>query len=77
MISYDPRGMEWPQYCRLMAEAFAPQQLGVVSEEKWRDWAEGMNGIGYFIRSGVPDHRGFANWRDWATSLCGILDLEA
>lgn len=77
MIVYDPRGMSWPQYCKLMAELFAPQQLGVVPEEKWRDWVDGLNGIGYFVQSGIPDHRGYANWEDWATQLCGIMTLEA
>ena len=77
MIAYDPRGMTWGQYCKLMNELFAPQQLGVVEEERWKDWANGMNGIGYFTQSGIPDPRDFAHWRDWATQLCGILTLEA
>lgn len=77
MIAYDPRGMTWPQYCKLMTELFASQQLGVVEEERWREWVDAMNGIGNFLNSGVPDHRGFANWSDWATQVCGILTVEA
>ena len=76
MIVYDPRGMTWAQYCALMAELFAPQQLGVAPEEKWRDWVDGLNGIGYFVQSGVPDHRGYADWEDWAKQLCGIMTLQ-
>lgn len=75
MITYDPRGMTWPQYCGLMAELFAPQQLGVVPEERWREWVDGINGIGYFVQSGVPDHRGFADWHEWAAELCGIMSI--
>ena len=77
MISYDPRGMTWDQYCKLMAELFAPNQLGYVSEENWRSWVSGLNGIGYFVQSGVPDHRDFDTWQQWAQQMCGILSLEA
>ena len=76
MLSYDPRGMSWDQYCKLMNELFAPQQLGTVEEEKWRDWVDGINGIGFFVQSAVPDHRNFANWEDWAKQMVGIMNLE-
>lgn len=75
MISYDPRGMSWDQYCKLMAELFAPQQLGFVAEENWRTWVDGLNGIGYFVESGIPDHRGYENWQDWAKAMVGIMDV--
>lgn len=77
MITYDPRGMSWDKYCKLMEELFAPQQLGHVTEDRWRDWVDGMISIGYFGQSGVPDHRGFGHWQDWAKSLCGIMNLGA
>ena len=32
MITYDPRGMTWDEYCKLMAELFAANQLGYVEE---------------------------------------------
>jgi hypothetical protein len=72
-VTYDPRGMTWDQYCKLTEELFAPNQLGHVPEEKWRDWVDGLNGIGYFVQSGVPDHRGFSNWQDWAKHMMGIM----
>jgi hypothetical protein len=75
MISYDPRGMTWDQYCKLMAELFAPQQLGFVAEENWRTWVDGLNGIGYFVESGIPDHRRYENWQDWAMAMVGIMSL--
>lgn len=58
-----------------MEELFAANQLGNVTEDKWRDWVDGLNGIGYFVQSGVPDHRGFENWRDWANQMTGIMSI--
>jgi len=75
MITYDPRGMTWDQYNKLMAELFAPNQLGYVDEEDWRQWVDGLNGIGYFVESGVPDHRGYENWYDWAEQMVGIMNV--
>jgi len=77
MVTYDPRTMTWPQWCRLTEEQFAANQLGHVPEEKWREWVDGMNGIGYFVQSGVPDHRGFSNWKDWAMALTGIMSIDS
>jgi hypothetical protein len=58
-----------------MAELFAPNQLGTLPEERWQDWAAGMQGIGYFVNSGVPDARNFKTWQDWAAALCGIMSI--
>ena len=74
--TYDPRDLTWDLWCAYMADLFAAQQLGTVPEEKWRDWANGMQGIGYFVNSGVPDARNFETWQDWAKSLVGIMDIE-
>jgi len=76
LLTYDPRGQTWDSWCRYMAELFAPNQLGTLPEERWRDWASGMQGIGYFVNSGVPDPRGFNTWQDWASTLCGIMSIE-
>jgi hypothetical protein len=59
-----------------MAELFVAQQLGTVSEDKWRDWASGIQGIGYFVNSGVPDPRMFNDWRTWAEQLVGIMTIR-
>lgn len=59
-----------------MAELFAAQQLGTVPEERWKEWADGMQGIGYFVNSGVPDSRMFDNWRPWAEQLVGIMTIR-
>ena len=75
MIAYDSRDMTWDQYNKLMEELFAANQLGNVPEENWRDWVDGFNGIGYFVQSGVPDHRGFATWQDWAVQMTGIMSI--
>ena len=75
MIAYDSRDMTWDQYNKLMEELFAANQLGNVPEDKWRDWVDGMNGIGYFVQSGIPDHRGFATWQDWAAQMTGIMNI--
>lgn len=73
MISYDPRGHTWDSWCALMAEQFASNQLGTVTEDRWQDWAKGMNGIGFFVDTGIPDPRGFNDWQSWAAVLCGIV----
>lgn len=75
MISYDGRGMTWNQYNKLMEELFASNQLGHVPEENWRQWVDGINGIGYFVQSGMPDHRGYDDWRDWAKAVAGIMSI--
>lgn len=77
LITYDPRGMDWNQYCKLMEELFAPNQLGHVDEAHWVDWVDGMNGIGYFTQSGIPDARQFSDWRDWASAMCGIMSIAS
>ena len=76
MTSYDPRGHTWESWCSLMNELFAPQQLGVVTEDKWREWGDGMAGNGYFMNSNIPDSRSFAEWKDWAASLVGIMSIQ-
>jgi len=68
---YDPRGMTWSYWCAIMAEEFAANQLGTVSEENWAQWADGLAGIGRF--PGVPDSRGFKSWQDWAFALNNSL----
>jgi len=75
MITYDPRGMTWDMYCKLMEELFAPNQLGHVDEKDWRMWVDGMNGIGFFVQSGIPDHRQFSTWNEWAEAMCGIMTI--
>jgi hypothetical protein len=75
MITYDPRGQTWDSWVRLMDELFSANQLGTVPEEKWREWAAGMNGIGYFVQSGIPDPRGFNSWQEWAAQVVGIMNI--
>ena len=75
MVTYDPRGMDWDTYNRLMVELFAANELGTVPEDRWRDWVDGMNGIGYFGQSAVPDQRMFETWQDWAEQLVGIMSI--
>jgi hypothetical protein len=35
-----------------------------------------MNGIGYFVQSGIPDHRGYNDWREWAKAMVGIMSVD-
>lgn len=74
-ITYDPRGMDWPQYNKLMTELFASNDVGYVEEENWRQWVDGLNGIGYFGQSAIPDQRMFSTWQDWAEQMVGIMSL--
>jgi len=76
MVTYDPRGMSWEQWVSLMAELFAGQSLGVLPEDKWRDWANAFAGVGYFGSSGCPDSRGFPTWQEWAARLVGIIAID-
>ena len=76
MTTYDPRGHTWDSWCSLTAEQFAPQQLGTLPEERWREWADGMAGNGYFMSSNIPDSRSFVDWPDWAASLVGIMSIQ-
>lgn len=75
MLTYDPRGMDWPQYNKLMAELFSSNDVGYVDEENWRQWVDGLNGIGYFSQSAIPDQRMFETWQDWAEQMVGIMNL--
>jgi len=75
MITYDPRNMEWQQYCSLMAELFASNDIGTVPEENWREWVDGLSGIGSFGQSGVPTSRLFDTWQDWAAQMVGIMNV--
>ena len=68
---YDPRGLTWDCWCARMFELFAANQLGTVPESNWRQWADGVAGIGRF--AGVPDSRGFSSWQDWAFALNNTL----
>jgi hypothetical protein len=67
--------MDWPQYNKLMTELFASNDVGYVDEENWRQWVDGLNGIGYFGQSAIPDQRMFATWQDWAEQMVGIMSL--
>jgi len=75
MVTFDPRNMEWPLYCSLMAELFSSNDIGTVPEENWREWATALSQLGNFGQSGVPDSRGFEKWQDWAEQLVGIMSL--
>jgi len=74
--TYDPRNLTWDYYCSLMSEQFAPNDLGTVPEDRWREWADAINGIGYFVQSATPDQRLFATWQEWAMQLVGIMSVE-
>ena len=54
-----------------MAGLFAANQLGTIEEARWREWADGIAGIGRFI--GAPDSRLFETWQDWAFALNNSL----
>lgn len=56
-----------------MAELFAVQELAVVPEERWKEWADAMSSFGSFQSSGVGDSRGFDKWQDWAYHLIGTM----
>ena len=75
MTTYDPRNMRWDDWCSLMAELFAAQELGTLPEDRWREWGDGMAGIGYFMNSAVPSTHQYETWQDWAENLVGIMSI--
>jgi len=75
MVTYDPRYMEWDEWCPLMSELFASQQLGITTEEQWQEWADGMAVFFFQAEDGIRDSKGFENWRDWASTLVGIVNV--
>lgn len=75
MTTFDPRGMLWDNWCSLMAELFSAQQLGTLPEDRWREWGDGMAGIGYFMNSAVPSTHSFETWQEWAENLVGIMSI--
>jgi hypothetical protein len=77
MVTYDPRNMDWDFYCALMNELFASQQLGTVPEHEWREWVNGLSGIGYFGNSNIPDSRSYDSWQAWAQNMVGIMSIAA
>jgi hypothetical protein len=77
MVTYDPRNLDWDTYCKFMAELFATNSIGIVPEENWRDWVDGLNGIGAFEQSAIPDQRMCETWQDWAEQMVGIMSIGA
>lgn len=75
MVVYDPRNLSWDIYCAMMAELFASNDLGTVPEENWREWVDGISGIGNFNNSGIPDARLYDSWQEWAENMVGIMSL--
>lgn len=73
MVIYDPRGMNWDQWCKLTCERFALQGLQAAPESDWRGWVSRLLNFGPFVAEGVPDARGFRNWRDWVFQFNGIM----
>jgi hypothetical protein len=60
-----------------MAELFSANDIGTVPEDRWRDWVDGINGIGFFTQSGIPDQRLYATWQEWAEQMVGVMNLQA
>lgn len=73
-IAYDPRNHTWQSWAALMCEAYAAQNLSVpVSENEWREWADGFAGIDLFAKDGTPSSALFSDWRSWAIAVVSVL----
>jgi hypothetical protein len=58
-----------------MCEAYAGQQLAMgVPEDKWRDWASGINAIDVFMNEAIPSPDYYNKWQDWATALVNAVN---
>lgn len=75
MLSYDPRGMTWDTWCKLMCELVASQQLTPVPESAWPSWVSSFLTYGNVAQQGVPSAHGFRTWREWAEQLMGLADF--
>lgn len=74
-LIYDPRYHTWDSWSSLMCEAYSGQQLGIgVSEEKWRDWASGINAIDVFQNEAIPSPDYYTNWQDWVSALVNAVN---
>jgi hypothetical protein len=60
-----------------MAELFSANDIGTVPEDRWREWVDGINGIGFFTQSGIPDQKLYATWQEWAEQMVGVMNLQA
>jgi hypothetical protein len=53
-----------------MCESFGAQSLEIPGPTTtWQGWAAGLNGIGLFMNSQVPDPYGYDSWDKWALDL--------
>jgi len=76
-LVYDPRYHTWDSWSSLMVEAYSGQQLGIgVPEEKWREWAYGINAIDIFANEAIPTPDYYQNWHDWATALVNAVNQK-
>jgi hypothetical protein len=73
-VVYDPRYQEWDNWCGLMIEAYAAQNLQIgVPEEKWKDWAAGLMAIDVFQNESIPNPYLYENWQDWAAEVINAV----
>lgn len=76
-LVYDPRYHTWESWSALMVEAYAGQQLAInVPEEKWRDWASGVNAIDVFMNEAIPSPNYYNNWQDWVSALINAVNQK-
>ena len=72
-MTVDPRFLEpreWVARTTPLLVTFGTIPV-LLDPERWREWADGIAGIGRF--TGAPDSRGFATWQDWAFALNNSL----
>jgi hypothetical protein len=74
-LIYDPRMHTFESWSALMCEAYATQQLQAgITEENWKDWAIGLQGIDVFQNEAIPNPYVFENWQDWAEVLVNVVN---
>lgn len=74
VVAYNPQGMEFLPWARLLVEGLAEYNVpSPVSEGLWNEWAEFFASTPELAQLGVPNPQGFSDWRTWATSVTQVI----
>jgi hypothetical protein len=74
IVEYNPLGMDFLRWARLLVEALAEYNVpNPVSEDLWVQWATNFVAVPEIAQLGVPDPRTFGDWKTWAANVTQVL----